>query len=172
MWASAPTGWLEGRPFNGFPATHCRGRRPRRPAFTARPAPAERGGQGIRDLSGPKVSPRAPCLMLPASREGQPSPRRRPEVRALREPTRRGDFFFWTVHGPFSFCQEQKENGGWNAPAIAAFPRVTTGRPYAPEGIRPSSCFQVSTRRQAFSMTEASRAPFSTASITLGIWVR
>ncbi len=22
------------------------------------------------------------------------------------------DFFSWTVHGPFSFCQEQKENGG------------------------------------------------------------
>ena len=22
--------------------------------------------------------------------------------------------FFWTVHGPFSFRQERKENGGWN----------------------------------------------------------
>ena len=27
-------------------------------------------------------------------------------------------FFSWTVHGPFSFCQEQKENGGWKCPAI------------------------------------------------------
>ena len=26
--------------------------------------------------------------------------------------------FFWTVHGPFSFPQDGKENGGWNGPAI------------------------------------------------------
>ena len=36
----------------------------------------------------------------------------------LRGPTRRGDFFSWTVHGPFSFCQEQKENGGCICQAI------------------------------------------------------
>src|SRR5699024_1396594 len=26
--------------------------------------------------------------------------------------------FFWTVHGPFSFRQDRKENGGWIDPAI------------------------------------------------------
>ena len=26
--------------------------------------------------------------------------------------------FFWTVHGPFSFPQDGKENGGWIGPAI------------------------------------------------------
>ena len=36
----------------------------------------------------------------------------------------------------------------------------------------PNSCFQVSTRRQAVSMVSSDSVPPSTASITLGIWVR
>ncbi len=37
---------------------------------------------------------------------------------------------------------------------------------------RPRACFHASTRRQAVSMAVSSRVPFSTASMTLGIWVR
>ena len=51
-----------------------RGRRPRRPAPTARPASAERERKGIRALPGPKVSPRGTRLMRTATRNGQPSP--------------------------------------------------------------------------------------------------
>ncbi len=75
MWASAPTGVTGTR----RPGKHtgpplipsCRGRRPRRPAFTARPAPAEKGGKGIRALPGPKVSPRAPRFIKATTRECQ-----------------------------------------------------------------------------------------------------
>ena len=88
----------------------------------ARVAPAERERKGIRGFPGPKDSPRAPRFIGTSMRNGQPSPAGGMEVRALRGPTRRGDFFSWTVHGPFSFCQEQKENGGWNPAAMRRTP--------------------------------------------------
>ena len=120
----------------------CRGRRPRRPASTARPAPAERGGQGIRSLPGPKVSPRASRLMKPKRGTANHLPPAAGGTR-LRGPTRRGDFFSWTVHGPFSFCQEQKENGGWIPAVITAFPAPQSGAsPSQNSGSLPSpSCF-------------------------------
>ena len=40
----------------------------------------------------------------------------------LRGPTRRGDFFSWTGRGPFSFWQDQKENGGRIAASNLASP--------------------------------------------------
>ena len=49
-------------------------------------------------------------------------------------------------------------------------PNPLPGRGYLP--IIPSSCFQVSTRRQAVSMVSSDSAPLSTASMTLGICVR
>ena len=77
MWASAPTGVTRTRrpgKHTGLPLIPSRrGRRPRRPASTARPAPAERGGWGIRALPVPKVSPRAPRLIKAPTRNGQPS---------------------------------------------------------------------------------------------------
>ena len=42
--------------------------------------------------------------------------------------------FFWTVHGPFSFRQDRKENGGWNEPAI-----IMADAPY-PSGHTPGHC--------------------------------
>ena len=49
-----------------------------------------------------------------------------------------GVLFFWTVHGPFSFRQDRKENGGWNDPAIimAVFPAQWSG-PFAWEALPP-----------------------------------
>ena len=142
---SAGSRWMPGRAggcghpplrgYDGGPATgghtgpplqapSCRGRRPRRPAFTARVAPAKRERQGIRDFPGPKDSPRETRLMKPKRGTANHPPPAAGGTR-LRGPTRRGDFFSWTVHGPFSFCQEQKENGGCIAAAIAA----SSGRP-------------------------------------------
>ena len=41
--------------------------------------------------------------------------------------------FFWTVHGPFSFRQDRKENGGWNEPAtIVAESPVPVRAPVRP----------------------------------------
>ena len=89
VWASAPTGVMDGAagavlcrcgggpmcpPICRIPVIPCRGRRPRRPALTARPAPAERGRKGIRALPGPKVSPRASRFIKAPTRECQPSP--------------------------------------------------------------------------------------------------
>ena len=90
----------------------------------ARVAPAEREAGGIREFPGPKDSPRETRLMKPKRGKTNHPPPAAGGTR-LRGPTRRSDFFSWTVHGPFSFCQEQKENGGWNVAAIAA----SSGRP-------------------------------------------
>ena len=94
---------------------------------TARSAPAEKGGSGIRVHPGPMVTPRATRFMKAATRNGQPSLAGGMEVRALRGPTRRSVFFSWTGRGPFSFCQEQKENGGRIVAANAAFPAPQSG---------------------------------------------
>ena len=75
-----------------------RGRRPRRPASTSWPAPAERERKGIRALPGLEDSPGASRLMEVITRKVQPSLAGGMEVRALRGPTRRSDFFSWTVH--------------------------------------------------------------------------
>ena len=75
-----------------------------------------------------KHHPQGERVSVPDCRAGAPTiPRRRHGGMRLRSPTRRSDFFFWTVHGPFSFCQEQKENGGWNPAVITALPRARTG---------------------------------------------
>ena len=98
------------------------------------------------------MRPCTPTIWAPSATGRQYRPRRRPK-RARRQaqigagtgtPTpvrakghctgaRQSDFFSWTVHGPFSFCQEQKENGGWNAPAIimSDFPRPMGRTPRA-----------------------------------------
>ena len=73
MWVSAPTGVMKTR----RPGNHTgpplipsrRGRRPRRPAFTAGPAPAERKAGGIRDFPGLEDSPGAPRLMRTTTRK-------------------------------------------------------------------------------------------------------
>ena len=74
------------------------------------------GSEGrSREYPGPPRAkgPRKGNAFLPHRRAVEPTfPRRRQERLRLRKPTRRSDFFSWTVHGPFSFCQEQKENGG------------------------------------------------------------
>ena len=104
MWASAPTRVTGTRRSGGHAGSplipSCRGRRPRRPAFTARPAPAEKGGKGIRALPGPKVSPRAPRFIKATTRECQLSlAGGRRYALARTDPPRR--FFSWTGRGPF-----------------------------------------------------------------------
>ena len=41
----------------------------------------------------------------------------------------RSALFFWTVHGPFSFRQERKENGGCIPAGKAGIPRAEAARP-------------------------------------------
>ena len=112
MWASAPTGRWTGSPFNGFPATLCRGRRPRRPASFDRPAPAGKLAKCQGSASGKRKAgypgppraqgfPKSIAFDEATARNGQPSPAGGMEVRALRGPTRRGVLFFWTGRGPF-----------------------------------------------------------------------
>ena len=136
-----------------------------RPSPIARVAAAGLGGQGIRDL--PEVS-----AGLPAAEA---------ENRNCRSGSRPvGDFlsssatmrktfvfkqtctnvqvcasvlFFWTVHGPFSFRQDRKENGGWIDPAIimavspvpARAPARPPSRPFP--GPPPAGCIGTSRHR-------------------------
>ncbi len=64
-------------------------------------------------MSSPARAGRRPAVFA-GTDSGAPRPRGGP----LHRSAYKSDFFSWTVHGPFSFCQEQKENGGWNGPAI------------------------------------------------------
>src|SRR5699024_1412277 len=95
-----------------------RGRRPRRPAPTARQASAERERKGIRALPGPKVSPRGTRLMRTATRNGQPSPAggRRYALCADRPVAAIFSFGPSTAH--FLFVKNKKKmGGGMNQPS-------------------------------------------------------
>ena len=141
MWTSAPTRVTGTRRASGHTdpplISSCRGRRPRRPAFTAKAAPAERECKGIRDLPGdfhhsptrgqgdfqpPNVRrvPVGNCPGFVSTHLGQP-----PYLSQLARTRKFGAsvLFFWTGRGPFSFRQDRKENGGRIASANADFPR-------------------------------------------------
>ncbi len=80
-----------------------------------RPGEVNTHSRGARPgkMSGPARAGRRPEV-LPASTRETP-------VRAEGHCTgarQKSGLFFWTVHGPFSFPQDGKENGGWNGPAI------------------------------------------------------
>ena len=103
-----------------------------------------RSAQRVSGASPGRRVSQGPCVSVPDCREGRPTfSRRRQEVRAGAD--RPAEAFFSLGpcnraavggsaalrmrhtpcgYGPFSFCQEQKENGGWNDPAIimAGFP--------------------------------------------------
>ena len=77
MWVSAPTRVMgPGIEVDTGPSLipSRRGRRPRRPASTSWPAPAERERKGIRDFPGLEDSPGASRFIGTSTRNGQPSP--------------------------------------------------------------------------------------------------
>ena len=69
------------------------------------------------------------------------APIRRPLLRAEGHCTgaRLSGLFFWTVHGPFSFPQDGKENGGCipldQPPAEAESPETAVRRPAFPRAV-------------------------------------
>ena len=67
----------------------------------------------------------------------------------------RGVLFFWTVHGPFSFRQERKENGGCILPA----------KPANPAPLRRVLCQLLAARNRSAS-SSSSPALSSSASVT------
>ena len=71
----------------------------------------------------------------------------------------------WGAHPAWTMPLREQNSRG-QPPAARIYP----GGGYLP--IIPSSCFQVSTRRQAVSMVSSASAPLATASMTLGICVR
>ena len=104
---------------------------------------AERGADQMRSCTPTNLAPSATGRQSQESQKRIACPKARQNRRLHRyaDPrraegnctgARQSDFFSWTVHGPFSFCQEQKENGGWNAPVIMAdFPRPMGRTPRA-----------------------------------------
>jgi len=99
--------------------------------FTGAWAAAGRVAEGIPNFPGPKDSPRAGRFRpwLPQGSANFPPP----AAGGLRwrRPTRRSVLFFWTVHGPFSFRQDRKENGGaLPSHQYGWIPRAVDNRPY------------------------------------------
>ena len=147
MRASAPTVWKPS------PATRADTQvRPygleRGTGQIARAAPAERGRQGIRDLPGgfPQASTRGQGDFQPpqvrrvaagdcpgfVSTHSEQPPVHKPTC-ANAQVRRLSDFFSWTGRGPFSFCQEQKENGGRIVSANADSPSEPDAPPPIPQ---------------------------------------
>ena len=102
MWASAPTGVMG----TWRPCKHT-GRHLYRPVGAdalvgPRLPPGQRQRKekiGVSGTSPGTQYPQGERVSVPDCRKGAPTfPRRRPEVRTLRGPTLRSDFFFWTVH--------------------------------------------------------------------------
>ena len=81
---------------SGFPPHRTRGARPTQ-------------------LSGPARAGRRPTVFAGTGSEDP----RRAEGHCTGARQKSG-LFFWTVHGPFSFPQDGKENGGWNGQAAIA----------------------------------------------------
>ena len=108
MWASAPTRVTGTRRSGGHTSPplipSCRGRRPRRPASSADNRQASASGKRTQGYPGPPRAqgfPKDIAFHQSCCEERPTFPRRRPEVRAPRGPTRRSVFFSWTGRGPF-----------------------------------------------------------------------
>ena len=131
MWASAPTGVTRTRrpgKHTGLPLIPSRrGRRPRRPASTARPAPAERGGRGIRALPGLEDSPRGTRFIGTSTRNRQPSLAggRRD---ALAQPDPPWRFFLLDRPRPVFFLSRTKRKWGVESRSDHCTPPRPTGR--------------------------------------------
>ena len=73
--------------------------------------------------------------------KSEQAPIRRPPLRAEGHCTgaRPSGLFFWTVHGPFSFRQDRKENGGCipldKPPGGSQTPEAAVRRPQFPRGV-------------------------------------
>ena len=119
MWASAPTGVMKTR----RPGNHTgpplipsrRGRRPRRPAFTAGAAPAERERRGIQEFPGLEDSPGASRLIGTSTRNGQPSPAGGMEVCACADRPAEAIFSLGPSTARSLFVKNKKRMGGGNA---------------------------------------------------------
>ena len=117
------------------------------PPSTAKPAAAKREAEAMRQP--PRCPPHHPprdgsCNLaeensVPEGKaKSKQAPIRRPPPRAEGHCTgaRPSGLFFWTVHGPFSFPQDGKENGGCipldKPPAGAETPWPPSRRPHPP----------------------------------------
>ena len=72
-------------------------------------------GAGLTQLSCPARAGRRPAGFAGTDSE---DPRQRGGP--LHRSATKSRLFFWTVHGPFSFPEDGKENGGWNGQAAIA----------------------------------------------------
>ena len=122
-------------------ATLCRGRRPRRPAFTAREAPAgspatyqgRASGKRRAGYPGPPRAqgfPKSSAFYQSYYKRVPTFPRRRPEVRACADRPAAAFFSFGPSTARFLFGKTEKKMGGGMTQPSSWLLSVRNGRPY------------------------------------------